>query len=166
MEVTYELTQKDFTQSFAAHRNRRRGMRWFRRIAFAVMLLVAALAVFGSIRTGNVRAIVPFLVVLAMWAALMSGAVMWLMARQQFLKQPGAHGPRMVTLDHAGAHWSWNGGSSDIEWKNYVRMVEGNNQFLLYTSPACFNIIPKRALGPTQVDEVRSLLQSNITSQT
>ncbi len=57
----------------------------------------------------------------------------------------------------------WNGGSSDVEWKNYVRAFEGKNQFLLYTSPACFNIIPKRVMTQEQLLELQRLLKQNIS---
>ena len=65
-------------------------------------------------------------------------------------------------LDASGAHWKWNGGSSDVEWRNYIRSVEGTDQILFYTSPVCFNILPKRAIGPQQLAEVRGVLQQNI----
>jgi hypothetical protein len=103
----------------------------------------------------------PLFALSIVWAAIVWGHPRW-NARRQFLKQPGVHGPRKVSLDATGVHWRWNGGSSDIDWKNYVRSLEGKNQFLLYTSPACFNIIPKRALEPGRLNEVRALLNQNI----
>jgi len=54
------------------------------------------------------------------------------------------------------------GGAGDIEWKNYIRSVEGKNQILFYTSPACFNILPKRAVAEEQLRELRDLLKQNI----
>jgi|SRR5450631_958642 len=104
----------------------------------------------------------PFFGLIALWLAIIAGLPAWWSARRQFLKQPGARGARTVLFDGAGAHWHWNGGSSDIEWKNYVRSVEGKNQFLLYTSPACFNIIPKRAVGQQKLCEVRNILKQNV----
>jgi len=65
-------------------------------------------------------------------------------------------------LDSSGAHRRWNGGSADVEWRNYIRSVEGKNQILFYTSPACFNILPKRALAVEQLSELRELLKQNI----
>jgi hypothetical protein len=79
------------------------------------------------------------------------------------VKQPGAQGQRNVLLDGSGVHWRWDGGCADIEWKNYVRSLEGKKQFLLYTSPACFNIIPKHALTPQELIELRALLKENIS---
>lgn len=98
-----------------------------------------------------------------MWFLVLWWLPRWSMSRQ-FFKQPGAHGPRTLLLDELGAHWRWNGGSSDIEWKNYIRSVEGKSQFLFYTSPACFNILPKRALEAEQLVELRTLLKQHIPS--
>jgi YcxB-like protein len=162
MEITYELTQKDFTKSFFAHRNRRSFIKWARRIIVWAVLLVLVLVLFGSIRTGNTRTLAPFFAVVGLWLLVVAALPTWWSARRQFLRQPGAHGARTVLFDDTGAHWHWNGGSSHVEWKNYIRSVEGKNQFLLYTSPACFNIVPKRALGQEDLSEVRSLLKQRI----
>ena len=126
------------------------------------MILASDLALFGSIRTGNTRTLLPFFGLVAMWLLLLAGAPTWWSARRQFRRQPVAHGARTVLFDATWAHWQWNGGSSDVEWKNCVRSVEGKNQVLLYTSPACFNIIPKRALGKEELDEVLTLLKQRI----
>ena len=68
-----------------------------------------------------------------------------------------------MLIDAEGVHWRWNGGSSDVAWKNYIRGLEGKDQFLLYTSPACFNIIPKRVLTQEGVLELQGLLKKNIS---
>ena len=162
MEISYELTQKDFTEAFSAHRNRRSAIKWTWTIIFWVIILGSSFLLFGAIRSGNTRTLLPFFAVVALWLLFLSGLPWRFSARKQFLKQPGAHGPRTVMLDGTGAHWRWNGGSSDIEWKNYVRSLEGPNHFLLYTSPACFNIIPKRSIEEAKLSNVRNLLKQNI----
>ena len=165
MEITYELTQEDFTESFAAHRNRRPVMRWIRWTIAWILIVASALVLFGSIRTGNTKTLLPFFLIVAMWLVILAGGPLWWSARRQFLKQPGARGPRTVLFDDIGAHWRWNGGSSDVEWKNYVRSVEGKNHILLYTSPACFNIVPKRALGKEDLVSVLALLKQRILAE-
>jgi YcxB-like protein len=70
-----------------------------------------------------------------------------------------------MVLDAAGVHWRWNGGSADVEWKNFIRFLECKSEFLLYSSPACFNILPKRALSPDQLSELRGLFAQNISSK-
>ena len=164
MQVSYELTQNDFIESFTAHRNRNVFSKWVRRLIISIVIVVLALVVFVLAVEHNLESLrntgPMFLLVLG-WAGVIWGLPRW-SARRQFLKQPGAQGARSVELDESGAHWRWNGGSSDIEWKNYVRWLEGKNQFLFYTSPACFNIVPKRALEPMQLDQMRELLKLNI----
>jgi len=164
MQVTYELTQKDFTEAYTAHRNGRVVTRWSRRIFVSIMVLVGAIGLLGFLMKPTVqtaRDLAPLLGLIAMWIGVLWFLPRWQM-RRQFLQQPGAHGSRSLILDDSGAHWKWNGGSSDVEWKNYIRSVEGKNQILFYTSPACFNILPKVSLNPDQLSELRALLAQNM----
>jgi lipopolysaccharide export LptBFGC system permease protein LptF len=115
MEINYELTQRDFTESLAVHRNRRPVVKWVRWVVMWVMLLTSAFLLFGAIRTGNTRTLMPFFGLVAFWLLLMSGLLSRWSARRQFVKQPGAHGPRTLLMNEAGTHWRWNGGSSDVE---------------------------------------------------
>jgi len=167
MQIAYELTPKDFTEAYAAHRDRSSLRKWSRLVFVWISGLVTALILFGLIIKPNAqdaRTLMPFFVFVAIWLMIIVFLPKWTM-RRQFLQQPGAHGPRTLELDGSGTHWRWNGGSSDIEWKNYIRSVEGKNQFLFYTSPACFNILPKRALAAEQLSELRGVLKQNIQPQ-
>ena len=94
MEIAYELTERDFTEAFSAHRNRRAVMKWTRTIIFWVIVLGSAFLLFGAIRSGNTRTLLPFFAVVALWLLVMAGLPWWLSARKQFLKQPGARGPQ------------------------------------------------------------------------
>jgi hypothetical protein len=164
MQISYELSETDFSQAYVAHRNRTALGRWARRIFLGCMILVALclLAVFLIDHNAQaVRGILPGLALALMWITIVWALPRWTM-RRQFRKQPGAHGARNLLLDTAGAHWRWNGGTSDVEWRNYIRWLEGNTQILFYTSPACFNILPKRALTIEQLDELREVLKKHI----
>lgn len=167
MQISYELTETDFTEAYTAHRKGKALTRWTRRILISVVALMGAIVLLKAVMRPSAetaRGLVLVLVLIVMWVALLWLLPWWTM-RRQFLHQPGAHGPRTLTLDNFGAHWKWNGGSSDVEWKNYIRSVEGKNQILFYTSPACFNILPKRALAAEQLGELRSLLIQNIVTR-
>jgi hypothetical protein len=164
MQIDYELTQKDFTESYSVHRNRRVLTKWARRLFIWIIVLVAVVILFGFLLKPTVemgKGLLPFFGLVIMWLGILWVLPWWLM-RRQFLRQPGAHGPRTVIFDDSGTHWRWNGGSSDVEWRNYIRSVEGNNQILFYTSPACFNILPKRPLAASQLNELRELLKQRI----
>jgi hypothetical protein len=106
----------------------------------------------------------PLFTIAALWAVIRWGCP-WLAAKNQFSKQPSAQGQKNITVDTAGVHWKWDGGQSDIEWKNFIRWVEAKDNFLLYSSPVAFNIVPKRAFTPEQIDEFRTILNQHIHSK-
>ncbi len=164
MQFSYELTERDFTQAYRLHRNRHGLIKWFRRLLISVFVLCASVIFLGFLVKPSAKAahdLMPFFLLTVMWIILLWILPLWSM-RRQFSKQPGAHGPRTVTLDSSGAHWRWNGGSSDVEWRNSIRSIEGKNLILFYTSPACFNILPKRAVLADQLDNLRQLIRQNI----
>jgi len=164
MQIACELTQQDFIEAYSVHRNRSAFSKWSRRLFVWSAGLFTAVVLLGFLIKPSLQAaksLMPLLVFVVMWIA-----ILWILPRRtmrrQFVKQPGAHGPRTVVLDASGAHWRWDGGSSDVEWKNYIRSAEGKNQILFYTSPACFNLLPKPVLAAEQLTEIQSLVQQNL----
>jgi hypothetical protein len=166
MELRYELTQKDFLESFLAHRSRRAFSKWSLRVMVVVVFMFAAFGLVsfaGSPSPATFSSSAVLFGLACFWALLLWGLPRR-MAHSQFSKQPGAHGPRTLLLDNQGAHWRWNGGSADVQWQNFIRILEGKNQFLFYTSPACFNILPKRALAPEQLVQFRQIIAQSLPS--
>ena len=53
-------------------------------------------------------------------------------------------------------------GNSQLRWSLFVGWEEEKEIFALFTSPAMFVPVPKRALRADQVNEFRELLQQNI----
>jgi hypothetical protein len=43
MQITYELTQKDFTEAYTVHRKDRTLSRWSRRILISILVLMAGI---------------------------------------------------------------------------------------------------------------------------
>jgi hypothetical protein len=166
MQLTYQLTQKDFYESFIAHRNRRPLVKWTLRLFVAGLVGMATTGAIVSAATHNTNAIsnvFPLILLVLIWVALFWIAP-WRAARTQFLKQPAVRGLRTTVLDNTGIHQKWDGGSSDVEWENYIRWLEAKNQILLYSSPFAFGMISKRAMNDAQLSELRTLLTQNIRS--
>jgi len=164
MEVNYELTQQDFFQSYMAHRNRSFISKWSFRLLISIALLFAALGVVLLVirrDAETISTVFPLFGLSAAWVVIF-WLLPWWTARNQFSKQPAAHGTKRLIVQAGGPHWEGSGGNADIKWQAFIRCVEGKNQFLLYSSPACFHIIPKRAFTSDQLAEFRELLAQNI----
>ena len=165
MEVIYQLTQRDFVDSLIAHRNRSPIRKWFLRLIVSIVFAAVAVTLSGVAMHPNSQAMLnatPLLVLGALLVVVVWIAP-WRAARNQFSKQPAAQGPRTILLDKVGVHRRWNGGSSDVEWENFVRFLESKNQLLLYSLPVSFTIVPKRGLTPEQLSEFRALVAQNIS---
>jgi hypothetical protein len=168
MQFAYELTQNDFSEAYSVHRNRSALTKWVRRFFLSVLGFYVLLAAYGFFLHPSIRGardLLPLFGLVVLWIAVLWVIPSWSM-RRQFLKQPGAHGPRTLNLDSVGAHWKWSGGSADVEWPNYIRSSEGRYQILFYTSPTCFNILPKRAIPAGQLSNLRELLKQNVRRTT
>ncbi len=164
MQITYELKQKDFYEAIIAHRNRNRFTKWLLRLLVPIIFLLVGFVLVESVlrpESGTLGNFAPLFVVAGLWAALL-WVYPWWAARSQFSKQPAAQGQRTMLLDEAGVHSKWNGGTSDLEWRTFIRWLESKSQFLIYYSPVLCFFIPKRGLTPDQIAEFRTLLAEHI----
>ncbi|MDX3809125.1 YcxB family protein [Bosea thiooxidans] len=74
---------------------------------------------------------------------------------------------RAVPAFQAPLHYSWDeegfssetvSGRSMHRWPSYRRWLENDRLLLLWPYPATYQIVPKRALAPGRVEELRSFL--------
>lgn len=167
MQLSYELSQKDFYESLIAHRNRMQLAKWSIRVIVAILLLAASggvLAIILKPDSKTVSNFAPLFFLMIFWAILLWIGP-WLSARKQYQQQPSAKGVRTMDAEAAGVHWTWQGGETFIKWPMFVRWLETKTQFMVYTSPVAFHMVPKRVLSPEQTDEFRSLLRQNICTK-
>ena len=137
--------------------------RWMLRVVLVVgvlFLLLSVLFVITGQRALNV--VLPPLLFGAFWTWVGMGKTYLLSAKSQFAKNPVLREPRRVEFSNDGVKTDAGIASSQVSWKAFLRYVESTDTFLLYTSPACFAIVPKRVLQPEQVTELRGLLQNHI----
>jgi YcxB-like protein len=126
----------------------------------AVFLLLGILLVATRQRALNVW-LTPS-VLGAFWIWFGMGGSYQLSAKKQFTKSPALREPRRIEFSDEGVKTDSAMGSSQVSWKSFLRYAESEDTFLLYTSPVVFEIVPKRALQPEQVDELRRLMQAHI----
>ena len=168
MTIDFQFTPDDYRNAFRAHFKKGaslalRLMLHLCLIAGILMLLIGILFVITGQRAPNV-ALPPFVFgSLFTWYGI--GGPYQFLARKEFAKSPSNRQPRRIEVSEAGVKTDAGVASSNMSWEAYLRFVESKDCFLLYTSPGCFAIVPKRALQPEQVNELRQILQSNVGKQ-
>jgi hypothetical protein len=165
MIVNFQFTLDDYRNAFRAHY--RKGASAYRRWMLRLVLVIGVLLLLASIlivitRQGPLKAALPPFLLGAAWIWIGMGKVYLLSARSQFAKNPVLREPRRVEFSDDGVKTDAGIASSQVRWKAFLRYVESTDTFLLYTSPACFAIVPKRVLQAEQVNELRQLLQTHI----
>jgi hypothetical protein len=163
MQVKYTLTWRDILDGMKANYQRSRVL-WlgaWAALIYGVGGFFMRLLFQNSPAVWKVTSLYPlglfygcaFLWILPWWAA------------RLFSKRPSMQEPLTLTLDATGADWHWDSGSSVLAWKSFTRWHEGKNGFVLYTSSATFNIVPKRAFSEEELKDFRGLLSREISSQ-
>lgn len=165
MILNFQFTLDDYRNAFRAHY--RKGASAFTRWMLIVVLVVGVLFLLLSVLfviTGQraLNVVLPPLFLGAFWTWIGMGMTYQLSARNQFAKSPALREPRRIEFTDEGVKTDSGMASSQVSWKALLRYAESSDTFLLYTSPACFAIVPKRVLQPEQVNELRRLLQTHV----
>ena len=163
MQVTFALTQRDFFEALIAIRNRKKWAKWSFRAILAVLLLFVIFSVVTSPRSQLLSNLAPLLFLLVLWIVLMWVSP-WSLAHKHFKQQPSAQGERTASFEADGIEWHWDGGSSVVEWRNYIRWMETSNEILLCTSPVQCVIVPKRTMNAEQLSQLQTLLTEKLGS--
>jgi hypothetical protein len=162
MEITFRLTQTDFAGAIIAHRNRFAFMRWLYRLLIVLIIPLFGVGLWGIIFLPKESALfsyLPLLLFALFWTYQIWGAPRSA-AKIQFKKQPSAQGEIALSLDPNGVQWRWDGGSSNVEWKHFIRVLDTTNHFLFYPSPVYYHVVPKSAFAAEQIAEVQMLLKT------
>jgi YcxB-like protein len=164
MQVKYTLTQRDILDGMNANYQRSR-LLWlgaWAALMYGVGGFFMRLLFQNSLVVWKVTSLYPFGL---FYGCAFLWILPWWAARLLFSKRPSIQEPQTLTVDATGAHWHWDSGSSVLAWKSFIRWHEGKNGFVLYTSPATFNIVPKRAFSEDELKDFRGLLSREISSQ-
>jgi hypothetical protein len=165
MIVDFQFTLDDYRNAVRTHYRKGASAytRWMLKLTLIIgvlLLLAGVLLVITGQRALGV--VLPPVLVGALWTWLGMGKTYLLSARSQFVKNPALRQPRRVEFNDDGVNTDAGIASSQVTWKAFLRYVESIETFLVYTSPACFVIVPKRVLQPEQVNELRRLFQTHI----
>jgi hypothetical protein len=85
--------------------------------------------------------------------------------RRSLRSSPSAQGEIVFVLDDKGKVATFPTGESRLEWRAYTKYQETGSIFLLFFSPYRYTSIPKRAMSPEQIEELRGLLKARILTR-
>lgn len=146
----YRLTSGDLYEARAAHAG------WAN---IAIQIFGALLIVFGIVGlTANVHS--------QSWLPIIIGLVLLFRLRLANLlsvrRDAAVFREQEFTACEQGVDLRTENGSGHLDWSGVLRYAETKNLFMLYPQPNVFHLIPKRALGTSELYSFRDLLDRQL----
>lgn len=159
MEIRFRLTEEDGLNAMRAQSTPSWSM-------FLFVLLLALLFLVGIYLISHDLPVAGWLW-LALSAAIGIGAyeVPRIQVRRSLRNSPSAQGEIVFVLDDNGTVATFPTGESRLAWRTYTKYKETETIFLLFFSPYRYTTIPKRAMSPEQIEELRGLLRARILTR-
>ena len=149
MRSSYQLTEKDLLEAQTSHAGT-----LFRLGQFTGAVLIAV--GIGGISLGQyAQSPVPIVIGLFLIFRLR------LSAKFAFRRDFAGQGKVEVITSESGIQFLSEKGTSTCNWVSLLRYAETKHLFLLYPQSNIFNVIPKRAFTPEDVQAFRHVLQQN-----
>jgi hypothetical protein len=156
MEIRFRPTEEDALNAMRSSSMPRWGM-------FLFVLLLALLFLVGIFLINH-----DFLLAGWLWLTLSAAIgigvyeVPRIQVRQSLKNNPSAQGEIVYIFDDKGSFATFPTGESRLDWGAYTKYQETGTTFLLFFSPYRSTSIPKRAMSPEQIRELRGLLKERI----
>lgn len=83
-------------------------------------------------------------------------------ARKAYAAQKTLQHPMTISWSAEGFRSIAQQGDWNIAWSDYLKWAEDDKVILLFQGPRVFNMLPKRVLTPTQVDDFRQIVAANV----
>ncbi len=160
-ETEFELSLEDFKEIAQNHLYRRSARQIWNILQVILGTVIGICAILMAIAGGTNWAIFFGFVCLVVFGVLI---LQPMLAVRSLQNTPFYQGKVRVRADDSGTRFVYGTGDSNTQWSGYIRFLETKNLFMLYVSKIMFRPIPKRALLPGQVSELREMLQKKIAS--
>jgi len=166
MKITYRITPEEYGDAQRAHLSSKAWWRWKNRITLAGAILMLALSILTTIVDPAMGVMVrPGIIFFSLCLAFLLLRYTNLLWRWQYNKIDALKRGFTSEIGDEGIVSNSEAARGDIKWISFIRWYESKTLFLLYQQPRLFNIYPKRAFGPGELDEFRDLLQRKIPAK-
>jgi hypothetical protein len=159
MEVRFKLTEQDCLNAMRAQPTPGWNI-------FLFILLLALLFLVGIYMVTHDLPVAGRLwLVLSVALGIAAYEVPRIQVRRSLRNSPSAQGEIIFVLDDKGTIATFLMGESRLDWQAYSKYKETGTIFLLFFSPHSYMSIPKRAMSPEQIEELRGLLAARIPTR-
>jgi len=167
MQFTYELTADDYRHALLAYRNRNFFSRWA--IRFLVLLFTPWAALQAYLIFATDQSWLSWSLPLTLFAMCVLLFQHWgapyFNARRQFRNTPSAHGSITLEVQDGGLRFRSASTDGSVLWDHYIKWIEDDSVFVLFSSPLIFVLIPKRAFDSDQLHQFKETLRQKISTQ-
>jgi YcxB-like protein len=166
MNISYRITREDFVDAQKLHRFKApsafiRAMRLGAKVlvcsAFLILIILAAVTRDRSLWSN----MAPLIVLLVVWSL-----VMWVWVplcwRRSYAKDQRLRQEFTANISEDGIHLQSADFDANLKWALYLRFLESDRIFLLYQTDRMFNLFPKAAFAPGEIDEFRQLVRRKL----
>lgn len=166
IKITYRLTEPDYRAAyelFAAHEPSMR--RASRRVLPWLGVLITLLPLASLIKAPHENRGLAVITLLFGIYMVYCGFALKLYFRKLYRSDSVQHDCTAV-IDEEGVHVVTPDSDSRLEWSSYVRILESERIFMLFHSAWIFNIVPKSAFSPGEMEAFRELAYRKIAVHT
>jgi len=156
--VSLTLTADDYVAANQLHFLN--GLRSRNALAVLAMMAVAylvwtAIAYFDQWEALRVVALNVFFAVVVILTIANYFLLVPIATRRTYRNHKALHRPHTFSWSETGLTVTSSSGESQLAWGDYLKWAENAQVFILYQAPRLLNILPKQALTPEQIVDLR-----------
>jgi len=158
--VSLTLTADDYVAANRLHFLQHLRTRWRAIVAFTIWFAAYLIWMWVAYNDGwNATAMIATSACFVAFPLILMVAKYFLFipisTRRTFQKQKTLHQPCIYSWSEAGLTLANESGEWRVAWSDYLKWREDGRIFMFYQAPRLFNMVPKRALTPEQVTDLR-----------
>jgi hypothetical protein len=169
MKISYHITREDYIDAQKLHRSKSprafvRAMvvvgKGFAGAGFLTLLILAAVVRDRKLWSD----LAPLIILLILWALAM---LVWVPFhwRRCYAKDRRLQQQITADISEDGIRLESADFDSNLKWGLYFRFLESDRIFLLYQTNRMFNLFPKSAFAPGEIEEFRQLVRRHMPAK-
>jgi lysophospholipase L1-like esterase len=166
MNISYRITREDFVDAQKLHRSKGpstfvRAIRLAGQVlvgsAFLILIVLAAVVRDAKLLSN----FAPLIILLVAGTLVM---LVWVPFnwRRSYAKDRRLQHEFTADISEDGIHLQSVDFDANLKWALYLRFLESDRIFLLYQTQRMFNLFPKAAVAPGEIDEFRRLVRRKL----